>query len=313
LKRLVISAALVVLCGAAIGTALAAYPGANGKIAFDDGSVSPSRIGTINPDGSGEVTLSQRGDHWPRYSPDGSEIVFFSTRTADGSDNGPAEIYTMNANGSDQTQLTFNNFEDQTPEWAPDGRIVFTRRAGTGEWDIWIMNADRSNQRQLTDLGGVSAWPSPAPHGTKLAFASNYTGQFHIYTMRYDGTGLQQITPDSTTDWAPEWSPRGNDIAFARETPAPNTSAGVDEDIWMVHSDGSQLQQLTNDPARADLFPNWSPDGRYVIFYGATDWQGPNWHSALDTYDLKTGSVATVGRRDIGGAPGWQPLLHSKS
>jgi hypothetical protein len=50
-----------------------------------------------------------------------------------------------------------------------------------------------------------------------------------------------------------------------------------------------------------------------VIFYGATDWQGPNWHSALLTYDLTTGAVVTVGRPDIGGAPGWQPLLHSNS
>jgi Tol biopolymer transport system component len=315
-RRLVTGACLLAVCGAAIGTASAAYPGSNGKVAFDDGSVSPSRIGTVNPDGSGEATLSQRGDHWPRYSPDGSKIVFFSTRTADGLDNGSAEIYTMNADGSHQRQLTFNSVEDQTPEWTPEGRIVFGRRTGPGAWDIWVMNANGSNQRQVTDLAGASIWPSPSPNGGRIAFASDYTGQWHIYTSRYDGTGLKQITPavpDGTSDWAPEWSPSGNEIAFTRETPAPGTDAGVDEDVWMVRTDGSQLRQLTSDPARADLFPNWSPDGRYVVFYGATDWEGPNWHSVLGTYNVKTGATGTVGRPDIGGAPGWQPLGDANS
>ena len=45
-------------------------------------------------------SAAQRGDHSPRYSPDGSKIVFFSTRTTDGADNGDAEIFTMNTNGT---------------------------------------------------------------------------------------------------------------------------------------------------------------------------------------------------------------------
>ena len=308
-KKLLFWVGLPVVCGVAIGTALAEYPGANGRIAFDDGSVSPSRIGTVNPDGSGELTLSQRGDHSPRYSPDGSKIVFFSTRTADGADNGDAEIFTMNADGSNQTQLTFNDVEDQLPAWTPDGRIVFTRRAGIGRWDIWIMNADGSGQRQLTNLGGVSAWPTPAPNGGKLAFGCSCLGRYHIFTIKLDRTQLRQITNDKTVDdWAPEWSPHGNDIVFDRETAAPTTSAGVDEDVYIVHSDGTGLRQLTSDPARADLFPSWSPDGRFVIYVATTDWEGPNWHSRLVTYQLADGTEANVGRPDIGGYPGWQPL-----
>ena len=167
------------------------------------------------------------------------------------------------------------------------------------------MNANGSNQHQVTSLGGTSAWPSPSPNGRSFAFASDYTGQWHIYTIRFDGTGLQQITPaipDGTSDWSPEWSPNGNYIAFTRETPDPNTSAGAEEHTWIVRTDGSRLQQLTSDPARADLFPNWSPDGRYVIVYGATDWLGPNWHSALVTYNVKTGAVARSDARYRRGA-----------
>jgi Tol biopolymer transport system component len=206
----------------------------------------------------GEATLTQQGDHWPRWSADGKKIVFFSTRDGDG------EIFTMNADGSGQTQLTSNTVEDQVPEWTSDGRIVFGRRAGPGHWDIWIMNADGSDERQLTDLGGVSVWPSPSPSANEVAFSSNYQGNFHIYTMRLDGSHLRQVTPNDTVDWGPDWSPSGNDLAFIRETIAPATSAGVDEDVWVIHANGSQPIQVTADPARADTFPTWSPDGRYA-------------------------------------------------
>jgi TolB protein len=307
---MIIAVSALLMAGVAAAVATATYHGGNGVVAYDDGSVFPSRIGIVNPDGTGERTLSQRGDHWPRWSPDGKKIVFFSTRDDSGAtiDAAAAEIFTMDADGSSQTQLTFNDVEDQTPEWTPDGRIVFTRRAGPGHWDIWIMNADATDQRQLTDLGGVSAWPAPSPRGRELAFASNYLGRFHIFTIRVDGTHLREVTNDALEDWGAEWSPTGNDIAFTREVPDPSTSAGAQEHVWVVHRDGSDPRQITSDPARADTFPTWSPDGNYVIFYGATDWFGPNWHSTIVAHSLATGSESTIGRPDIGGAPAWQPL-----
>ena len=118
------------------------------------------------------------------------------------------------------------------------------------------MNADGSGQRQLTNLGGASAWPTPAPNGGKLAFACSCLGRYHVFTIKLDGTQLRQITTDNTVDdWAPEWSPHGNDIVFDRETAAPTTSAGVNEDVYVVHSDGTGLQQLTNDPAQGRSVP----------------------------------------------------------
>ena len=304
--RSLIAAALVVAAaGMVIEVAGASFRGKNGLVAFDDGSVFPSRIGVVNPDGSGETTLTQQGDHWPRWSADGKKIVFFSTRDGDG------EILVMNADGTGQTQLTSNTVEDQVPEWTSDGRIVFGRRAGPSHWDIWIMNADGSGQRQLTDLGAVSVWPTPSPSANEVAFSSNFEGNFHVYTMQLDGSHLQQVTPDDTVDWGPDWSPSGNDLAFIRETIAPSTSAGVDEDVWVIHANGTQPIQLTADPARADTFPTWSPDGRYVIFYAATDWFGPDWHSTITSINVKSGVESTIGRPDIGGAPSWQPLAPS--
>ena len=75
----------------------------------------------------------------PCWSPDGSKIVFVRN----------AEIWVMNADGSNQQQLTspVGDLVDGDPNWSPDGtKIIFARRPSS----IWIMNADGSNQHDLT-------------------------------------------------------------------------------------------------------------------------------------------------------------------
>ena len=54
----------------------------------------------------------------------------------------------MNADGSDQKNLTNSPAWDYNPAWSPDGRITFISEGG-----IWIMNADGSNQRILIPVG----------------------------------------------------------------------------------------------------------------------------------------------------------------
>ena len=74
---------LVVLLAAAAGvTAVSAALRGEGRIAFDDGRTFPSKIGTMNADGSDVRIISERGDQWPRWSFDGEQIVFFTTRNA---------------------------------------------------------------------------------------------------------------------------------------------------------------------------------------------------------------------------------------
>jgi len=310
-RKLALLLALAAMVGgSAIASALASPRGDRGRIAFDDGRTWPSKIGSMDADGTDVQILSEQGDHWPRWSPDGSKIVFFSTRTPDGADNGPAQIFVMDADGSHQTQLTFDA-DNQVPTWTPDGRIVWSKNAGPGQWDIWIMNADGSGQQAVTSLTGAELWPSVSPEGNRIAFAGNQAdAKFHIFTMRLDGSDVRQVTSGELEDWAPAWSPTGNDIVFTREHLAPDQSAGVDEDVYLVHANGSTLRQITSRPDRVEVFPVWSPDGKALLYPAITDWYGPNWDTLLTVLDLKTGTESTVGEPNIGGAPSWQPLPH---
>ena len=307
------TAVLISVAAMVVVASVSAALRGEGRIAFDDGRTFPSKIGTMNPDGSDVQIISERGDHWPRWSADGERIVFFSTRAPDGSDSADAEIYVMNPDGSGQTALTDNSVEDQVPTWTPDGQIVWSQRAGTGQWDLWLMNADGSGKTQLTSFNGLELWPSVAPQGNRIAFAgTQQDGRFHIFSMRLDGTDVRQLTASALDDWAPSWSPTGNDIAFTRESPAPGTAAGVDEDLYVIHANGSGIRQLTSDPARVEIFPVWSPNGKSLLYPAITDWFGPNWNTLLTVMDVRTGVETTVGEPNIGGAPAWQPVSKSR-
>lgn len=92
-------------------------------------------------------------DSRPRYSPDGSKIVFQSNR------DGQSEIYVMNSNGTGQTRLTNNPAWDTAPAWSPDGtKILFTSlRDDPMNPALYLMNADGSSQTRLT-TGSDGVW-----------------------------------------------------------------------------------------------------------------------------------------------------------
>src|SRR3990172_9105342 len=103
------------------GPAQAAFPGGNGKIAFNSCRDSTEEFGSdeifvMNADGSNPTRLTNDPafDWCPSWSPDGAQIAFSSTR--DGWD----QIYVMNADGSGVTRLTNSNGYDWCPFFSPD-------------------------------------------------------------------------------------------------------------------------------------------------------------------------------------------------
>lgn len=179
------------------------------------------------------------------------------------------DVYTMNPDGTDVTQLTsfaVGGYTVYLPSWSPDGRqIAFGLLLPDSSTEqLWIMNNDGTNQRLLlNDPSFSDSQPSFSPDGMLIAFTRCQIN-CAIYTVGRDGSGLHAITPfdpnPDVFDFMAEYSPDGKTIAFSNAG-----RGGVIAGVYLVDVDGSNIRQLTP-PVIGGWSANWSPDGSSISF-----------------------------------------------
>ena len=192
-------------------------------------------IYTANSDGTDLKPLAPADgyDAEATISPDGSKIVFTSTR------NGDLDLYVMNSDGTNIKQLTREIGYDGGAFFSPDNsKIVYRAHHPTTTKDIddyqkllkghlirpttleiFVMNADGTNKKQITHNGAANFAPYFHPSGEKIIFSSNLHNpkgrNFDLFLINIDGTGLEQVTFDETFDSFPMFSPDGHKLAWA--------------------------------------------------------------------------------------------------
>jgi len=263
------------------------------KIAFSSNRDGRDEIYVMNSDGSGEpqrLTVNSVEDVAPSWSPDGRRILFDHV-FVQGEE---SDIYVMDADGSNQINLTRTPGYDSRASFSPDGRrIAFSSNRGSSarqNFDIYVMDRDGNNVIRLTHDPGFENDPVWSPDGTRIAFTRvTESGSFEIFVMDADGKNVVNLTNSPALDNMPAWSPDGRRIAFSSDRDMSNRSteeaqiinangsrlrvvrkALVTQDIYVMNADGSNPERLTDDEA-ADGDASWMPDSRSLVFHTDRD------------------------------------------
>jgi Tol biopolymer transport system component len=215
--------------------------------------------------GSEPLRLTEKGESYPTpsLSPDGKKIAFASSRTEGGCGGGSscasanpevsyAQIYVMNADGSDQELLLEEEGGSSPPTWSPDGKEIAFALADDAGCTIYAMKPDGSEDP--TSLATVERCSldslSWSPDGEKMAFEGSVAyNRFDIWVVDVSGEGKstpRQLThtPDLWWNVDPTWSPDSTEIAFTHMQ-----TEGYRQNIHKIDADGSGEVVLTRGPA----------------------------------------------------------------
>jgi len=189
---------------------------------------------TANDDGSDvrPIAVSDGYDAEATVSPDGTKIVFTSTRDGD------PELYSMNADGTGLVRLTHEPGYDGGAFYSPDGSMLCFRASRPRT------DQDQEDYRLLITEGLVRP--------TAL----------EIQVMNADGTGLHAVTANGAANFCPFFHPGGKKLIFASNQGDPQ---GRNFDLYLIDLDGTNQVRLTTEPT-FDGFPMWSPDGKKLVF-----------------------------------------------
>lgn len=248
------------------------YP-PEGQLAFNGITAAIGEIYVRNPDGTGEINLSNHAaaDINPIWSPDGARVAWVSSR------DGNQDIYLANVDGSGLRRLTNNTLIDAEPAWSPDGTKIIFRSTRSGGGDLYTMDVmgtgvptpTRFTSSTLNDYD-----PMWSPNGKFVAYTVDTGGSTgpELYLLAVASNGLSpsgspiRLTNRNGNDVTAFWSPDGSLIAFR----APYGSGGIGDQIWTVRTSSPYtLTRLTTQGN--NNFQSWSPDSSKILFQSTRD------------------------------------------
>lgn len=231
-----------------------------GRLAYQRGEGSAAEIWVMDLASRKSVRLTDNRtlDEYPRWSPDGREIAFYSDR------DGTRQICLMDAAGGNVRRVTGALPVNEDPTWSPDGaRICFWGQKAKGaREDLFIVKRDGTGLVNLTRSGkGSRRVPAWSPDGRRIAFTSDRYLSHQVYVIGADGRDEERLTGNPRGACRPRWSPDGKRIAYS------DGGYGVRKnvDIWEMDPDGGNKKRLT-DLKGSDYDPAYAPDGSRIIF-----------------------------------------------
>ena len=219
--------------------------------------------------GKGGINVS------PELSPDGSKIVFFSSRDLFSidlyvADAATGKIIRKITDTATNPHLDSLEFIESAGAWSRDGRRFAFPGLSGGNPTITIVNmenGDKEREIELKELDEVLN-PTWAPDGKRIAFSAVVGGLSDLFVYDLQANSLKRLTNDAFSEVQPSWSPDGATIAFSTDrftSSVANLQLGQSRLALMDVATGS-VRPLGGFEDAKNINPHWSADGRSLFF-----------------------------------------------
>src|SRR5215510_9772707 len=191
--------------------------------------------------------------------------------------------------------------------------------------EIYLMSPDGSNVRRLTDNAATDGFPALSPDGKKIVFDSNRNrvegepvNTADLFVMNTKGEEQMFLIRGSSASWSPD----SKNIAFHASASGIGLpikidpgAATSDSDIFVANVDDllagvAGPMNLTNNPDAIDDDPDWSPDGRRIVFTSSPVTDDPQRSNLAEIYVINvdgTELTRLTFNAEEERAPSWSP------
>lgn len=201
----------------------------------------------------------------PAWSPDGQTLAFVSRRS------GNADIFLINADGSEQRQLTADPADDHAPAWSPDGRTLVFASARAGASQLYTIGADGAGETRLPGAGPGADQPAWSPDGQGILYVSGEDESGNLSVRLVAAGGAQDSVVRRTENplqyhgqhyLAPAWSPDGGRFLAVYQFRGGLWSH---LNIWSFPAASEAVATLYSGGSPVDGAA-WSPDGARIVY-----------------------------------------------
>jgi Tol biopolymer transport system component len=233
----------------------------------------------VGRDGPRRLTFDAGIDAAPVWSPDGSRIVFRSSR------NGVYDLYEKASSLDGTETLVYESSEAKTPnDWSPNGFLLYTHQNPRTLNDLFVLPLERAQAdrtpRPFVQTPDDESQGVFSPDGSWVAYQSNEGGPLQVYVQPFPGPGgKQQISIAGGA--SPRWRPDGGELFFLSpeamlmavpiKPKGPRLDAGVPQPLFQTRLTGPFSGVAGNIKPQYDA----APGGRFLMNITAEETVSP--------------------------------------
>jgi Tol biopolymer transport system component len=229
----------------------------------------------VDPSHKGGLNVS------PELSPDGSKIVFFSSRDLFSidlyvADTETGKVLRKITDTATNPHLDSIEFIESAGAWSRDSRRFAYPALSAGHPVLEIYDVDSGHKEREVAVKDVDEILNPtwAPDGTRIAFSGLVGGFNDLFIYDLTAASLRRVTNDAFAELEPAWSPDGRSIAISTDRFSTNVAALQPGNLRLalVDVDTGAVTELGGFDGAKNINPQWAPDGRSIYF--VSDRQG---------------------------------------